>query len=128
MGFVTGAIVGHDALDLDAKARVIGHRALQEGDRATRLLVGHDLAEADARVVVDREVDELPAGVLVPTALSNAGDPVAGTLEAAELFDVDVDQLARPLAFITANRSLRLERAQPVEAQSLENATDRGGR
>ena len=58
--------------------------------------------------------------------LSIAGDPVAGTLEATELLDVDMDQFAGPLAFMTANRGLGLERAQSVESQAFENATDRG--
>ena len=33
-GFVAGAVVGHDALDLDAEARVVGNRSFEEGDGA----------------------------------------------------------------------------------------------
>ena len=35
-----------------------------------------------------------------------------------------VDQLARPIALVTARRLSRLQRAQPVEAEPLEDATD----
>ena len=53
--------------------------------------------------------------------LSNAkdcampGGAVTGTCEAAELFDIDVDQLAWLLALIAAHRNCRLQRADPVE-------------
>ena len=48
--------------DGDAEAGVVGDRGLEEGDGAFLLLVGQDLAEGDARGVVDADVDELPAG------------------------------------------------------------------
>src|SRR5690242_7529727 len=111
---------------LTTEARIVGHGGLQEGDRAARLLVGHDLAEADARVVVDRDVDEVPAGVFVAATLSIASDSVAGTPEPTQLFDVDINQFARALALITTNRSLGLERTQSVEPQPFEDAADRG--
>src|SRR5690349_7553665 len=49
---------------------------------------------------------------------------MAGSIETAELFDVDVDELARPVALVAARRLGRLEGAQPVEAQALEDAAD----
>src|SRR5215207_5495159 len=104
-GFVAGAVVGHDAGDRYAEAVVIGDGGLEEGDRALRLLVRHDHGEGDARGVVDADMDELPAGaftsgpcVALPPAV--AGDAVADLVEAAELLDVDVDELARVLAFV----------------------------
>ena len=56
-------------------------------------------------------MDELPAGaaagrVALPAV---AGDAVADPLEAAELLDVDVDQLAGMLALVAADRLGRLE-------------------
>jgi hypothetical protein len=39
-----------------------------------------------------------------------ASDPVADAVDAAELLDVDMDQLARPLALVADHRRLRLER------------------
>src|SRR5829696_8314835 len=98
-GFVAGAAVGHHASDRHAEAVVIGDGGLEEGNRALRLLVRHDHGEGDARGVVDADMDELPAGaftsgpcVALPPAV--AGDAVADLVEAAELLDVDVDELA----------------------------------
>ena len=75
------------------------------------------------------DVDELPAdAAAVALAGAVAGDAVADLIELAELFDVDVDQLARPLALVSAGRLGRLEGAQLVEAQALEDAADGGRR
>src|SRR5829696_4528399 len=64
--FVAGAVVGHHALGLDAEAFVIGESGFQEASGAALLLVGHDFSEGDARVVVDGDMDELPAEALAP--------------------------------------------------------------
>jgi hypothetical protein len=52
-------------------------------------------------------MDELPtqplaAAATVALAAAIAGDTMADAIDAAELFDVDVDQLARGLALIAA--------------------------
>ena len=49
-------------------------------------------------------------------------------VEFAELFDVNVDQLARTLALVAPQWFGRFQRAEPVEAQTPENATDGGRR
>ncbi len=50
-------------------------------------------------------MDELPAdAAAVALAGAVAGDAVADLIELAELFDVDVDQLAGLLALISAGR------------------------
>src|SRR4029077_10240196 len=59
---VATPIVGHDASDGDAETFVIGHRRLEKGNGAVRRLVGLDLGEGDAGVVVNADVDKLPAG------------------------------------------------------------------
>ena len=41
-----------------------------------------------------------------------AGDPMAGADKAAELLDVDMDQLARPLPFVALHRRRRIQIAQ----------------
>jgi hypothetical protein len=108
---VARAIVGHDALDDDTEACVVGDGGLEEGDGAGLSFCPHDAAEGDAGGVVDANpsaalragMDEFPAdpaGVVLAGAV--AGDAMAGSVETAELFDVDVDQLARPLALVTA--------------------------
>jgi hypothetical protein len=55
-------------------------------------------------------VNELTADpAAVALAGPVAGDAMADLVELAELFDVDVDQLARPLALVAAWRLGRLE-------------------
>src|ERR1700710_2860843 len=55
-GFVTTAVVGHDASDGDAEAFVVSHGRLEEGNGTIGLLVGLDLGERDAGVIVDADV------------------------------------------------------------------------
>ena len=89
---------------------VVGDGGLEEGDGALLPLVGQDLREGDARGIVDADVDELPADAAdAGLAGAVAGDAVADALEAAELLDVDVDQLAGMLALVAAHRLGRLE-------------------
>ena len=49
-------------------------------------------------------------------------------IKPAELFDVDVDQLAGTLALIAADRFGRLQRTELVEPTPLQDAADGGGR
>src|SRR5215210_5071513 len=125
---IAGIIVGHHTGNRDAEVRVVGDRGLEEGDRALLLLVREDLREGHPGGVVDADVDELPpdAPALALTG-SIAGDAMADTVEAAELFDIDVDQFAGMLAFVAANRRGGFERLDAVEAEAPEDAADRGG-
>src|SRR5690606_7115222 len=128
-GAIAGAVVGHDAGDGDAEAAVVGDGGLEEGNGALLLLVGQDLREGDARGVVDADVDELPAAAAAAIVAGvMAGDAVADLVEAAELLDVEVDQLARLLALVAADRLGRLQVAQSAEAGPAQHAADRRGR
>ena len=100
-GLVADSVVGHYAADGDAEAFVVGDRGLEEGGCAVLLLVRQDVAEGGAGVIVDADVEILPA-VAAPVALAGsvAGDAVARSVEAAELLDVDVDEFARVLALV----------------------------
>src|SRR4029453_8559542 len=129
LGAIAGAIVGHHTGNRDAEVRVGGDRGLEEGDRALLLLVREDLREGHPGGIVDADVDELPpdAPALALTG-SIASDAVADTVDAAELFDIDVDQFAGMLAFVAANRRGGFERLDAVEAEAPEDAADRGRR
>ena len=81
---VAGAVVGHDAGDLDAEAAVVGDGCPEEGGGALLPLVGQDAGEGDPRGVVDADVDELPAHAARFPLAAVAGDAVADGLEAAE--------------------------------------------
>ena len=104
---VAAAVVGKEALDIDAVAAVKRDRALQKRDRGRCFLIAEDFGVGEAAVVVDADVDELPAdgvaalagcvgeGAVVVRA-GAAADAFAGAaLDPAELLDVDVDKLAR---------------------------------
>ena len=59
-GLVARAVVGHDALDLDAEAFVVGKSSLEECGGAASPLTVHHLGESDTGVVIDGDMDELP--------------------------------------------------------------------
>src|ERR671918_843841 len=58
---VGGAVVGEDSLHLDPVAAVEGERSSEEADCRPRLLVREHLGVGEAAVVVDGDVDVLPA-------------------------------------------------------------------
>jgi hypothetical protein len=98
----------------NAEADIVGQGGLQEGDCALLCLIRHDLREGDPRGIIDADVDELPAEALAtpaPIALAAAiaGDAVADAVDAAEFLGVDVQELARVLALIAADRLARLQ-------------------
>jgi hypothetical protein len=72
-------------------------------------------------------VDERPAGA---AALGDtlAGDAVPDLLEAAELLDVDGDQLAGAGALVAADRQGRRQVLEPAEPAPAQHAADRGRR
>ena len=100
---VGGAIVGKQALHGDPVASEEGDCAPQETGCGRGAFVVEDLDVGEAAVVVDRDVDVVPAGVSGAAAVdcdlalagAAAADAVTDTAaDAAELLDVDVDELA----------------------------------
>ena len=98
-GAVTGAVVGEEASDAYAERAIVGH-----GD-----------------------VDELPAGGARASGLV-AGNAVAGALEAAESFDVEMEQFAGSVVLVAANGGGGFEIAETVESGATEEAADGGRR
>ena len=105
---------------------------MEESDRRCRFLVGEHLGVGQAAVVVDGDVDVLPASnaavVAVGVAsarLAGVGEPEADTLartaDATELLDVDVHELARPRALV-ALRWLETEPAKATHAGLVSTA------
>ena len=79
----------------------------EKGGSALLLLVGHDGGEGQAGCVVDGDMQVFPAGAaLAALAVAVAGDAMADTVDAAELLDVEVDQLARVLALVADDSGL----------------------
>ena len=84
-------------------AAVEGDCAAEEASRGQRTFIVEDFDVGEPRVVVDSDVDELPAGDAALAARDPglglarpaAADAVADTAHSAELLDVDVHELAR---------------------------------
>ena len=69
-------------------------------------------------MIVDTDVDVLPAdAATVALAGPITGNAVTDLVETTELFDIDVDHLARSGPLITAHRLGRLQVAYPVQSQ-----------
>ena len=60
-GFVAAAVVGEDTLGLDAAAAVPAMRSSEKGRRGRGGLVRQDFDIGQSAVVIDADVDELPA-------------------------------------------------------------------
>jgi hypothetical protein len=90
---VGGAIVTHEAFHLDAEEGEVGESLLQEDLNATVFFIGKDLGIGDAGGIVDGHMDVLPASApaLIPTIL---GNPMAGSHDASELLDVDMQEFS----------------------------------
>ena len=118
-GAVAGAVVGVDALGVDAMLFKEGESGVEEGDGAGGGFIREELSEGHAGMVVDGDVEELPACARGVIALAVAGDAMARAHNARELLDVKMDKITWMLAFITAHRRWRLQggEAGAMEAQ-----------
>src|SRR5271154_3126492 len=125
----SSAVVGHDALNPDAEASKEAQGVEQEMQARAALFVGQDLRVGETGMIVDRQMHIFPADSagLAPAG-PIAGDPMADPTELAQLFDVDVEDLARGGPFVATDWLGRLERRQAIEAQPFEDAADGGGR
>lgn len=124
-GSEADAVVGHDALDVDAEASKETQGVEEKAQAGGAFFVGQDFRVGEARMVVDRQMDILPTdppGVALAGPVT--GDPVTDPIEFAQLLDVDVDDLAWGGSFIPADRLGRLQRRKPIEAEAPENAAD----
>src|SRR5260221_14781357 len=111
------AIVSHDAFDGNAKALEVGNGGDQECNSALLLLVGEDVGTRYPGIVIDGDVDEFPACALTAAIAGAASsNAMANTVEAAEFFDVEMDDFAGPLALVARVGFLRLEAGEPAEA------------
>jgi hypothetical protein len=70
----------------------------------------------------------LAAAAPVALAAAIASDAVADAIDAPELLDIDVDQLARSLALISTDRLDRFESPQPIKTKAAQDAPDGGFR
>jgi hypothetical protein len=69
-------------------------------------------------------VAELPAGAAAAALAPLTGDAVAHLVEAAELLDVEVDQLAGVVALVAPDRLGRCQRSEPAQPEALQDPAD----
>ena len=120
-------VVGQHAADLDAEMLVVGERGGEKRGGAGGRLVGVDLGEGHAGMVIHADMDVFPAGAWTGVA-AVVGNAVAGAAKPAEFLDIEVQQVAGMRMFVAANGRRRVEGGQSLESGAAEDATDGGGR
>src|SRR5436190_3954487 len=122
---VRGSVVCEQPFNRDSVAAVEGDGTAKEADRCRRFLVAEDLGVGEATVVVDRDVDVLPAFLaLIAPVVAAAGDSVTGPVDPTQLLDVDVEELAGACALV-APRLLEAESPQPTQPRPGQDPGDR---
>src|SRR5262249_39219714 len=85
------------------------------------------LGVGESAVVVDRDVEVLPAGAAAQVAGRGTENPFADGPEAAQLLDVDVHELPRAAALVAAHRA-PLRTRKPRATVPAKHLPDSGGR
>jgi hypothetical protein len=97
------AVVGQDFVEFDPEMAVALAAAVEEVECVGGCLARVELGVGDPCAVVDADEEVVPAR-LAAAAVGQTCLRVAGSFDPAELFDVDVDQLARPFALVADHR------------------------
>jgi len=124
-GAIAGTVIGEHAGDGDAESSIVVNGSLQEGGSRGSFLVGQDLREGNAGVVVDSDMHVLPAGAM-DAAASVAGDATTDGLETSDLLDIEVEQIARSGMFIAHDGHSRFQISNATEVKSAQDAADGG--
>ncbi len=82
------------------------NRILEEGDGGMGLLIGEDLSEGQARVIVDSDMQGLPARMFVLTTAAAIAAP-NDLLEAGHALDVEMEEIAGEGMLIAHDRGPR---------------------
>jgi hypothetical protein len=119
---IAAAIVGEHALTGDAARPIPRDGPSDEAGARGSPLLRQDLDVGQPRVIVDRDVDVLPAGAR-RALLAVAMHPVPGLVKAPQALDVEMDHVAgrRPLVALHRRRGLD---HQPIQPQALQPSTD----
>src|SRR6202167_3775257 len=125
-GAIAGAVVGEQAADGDAVLGVEGDGGAQEDDGGFALLVGQHAGEGEAGVIVDGDVESLPAGELraaAAAAVATNGD----LLITGHAFDVEMEHVTGCGMFIAHDRGSGMQMSPAIEMSALQNAADGSG-
>ena len=122
---IAAAVVGQDPLDRDPVARIEVPGPLEEARRDCRRFVGEFLCVGQPAVVVDREVDPVPAQAVVWVAALPAVDPMTATRsDPTEHLRVEVDELAWSFALVADDRWPGFESVESSEACTPQDGLD----
>ncbi len=124
-GAIAGTVIGKHTGDGDAQAGVVVDGGLQEGGCGRGFLVGKDLREGNAGVVVDGDMHVLPARAM-DAAATVAGDAATDGLETSDLLDVEVEEIAGSGMFVTHDGRSRFQIANAAEVEAAQDAADGG--
>jgi len=123
---IAGTVVGEQAANADAVLSVEGDGVAQESDGSCSGLVGEHAGEGEAGVVVDGDVEGLPAGKLRATATA-AVAANGDALISGHAFDVEMEHVAGSGMFVAHHRWSRMEIAPTAEMGAAQNTADGGG-
>ena|SRR5579864_8009120 len=126
VGAIAAAIIGEQSAHADTVAGEELHRLAQKSDRGVGLLIGQDLGEGQARVIVDGNMQGLPTRMRAPTPTAAIAAP-AYLLEAGHTLDIEVQQVSGSGAFVAHDGRPGMQIAPATEASAPQNAAD-GGR
>lgn len=124
-GDIAGAVVGHHPLDPDAALLEPAERPHEEAGGGGAPLVRQHLHVGEPGGIVDGDMEEVVAGAFACSP-PVASDAVADPLEAGELLDVEMQELARPLALIAAHRRGLVQALEASEPAPLQPGGDSG--
>ena len=122
VGAITVSVIGEQAADRNAQVGVIGNCGAQKGDGREGGEIGQDLRESNAGVVIDGDMKVLPTTVVLTPAAAVGTINHAG--EAAQLLDIEVEQIAGSGMFVANQGQGGLQITHAVQTEAAENAAD----
>lgn len=121
---IAAAVVGEDALDRDAERGVPRDRAREEARGGLRGLLREHFDIRKARVIVDRDVHELPAAAVCASRVV-AVDAMPDASDARELLDVEMHELTGSIALVAHDAARPIDGRQAAQAESPQLTSDR---
>ncbi len=126
-GAVGRAVVGEQGADVDTMLGVESHGLAEEVDGGGGLLIGEHGGEGETRVVVDGDMQGLPAEVGAAGAAAAAIATNGNPLKTGHSLDVKVQQVAGTRVLIALHGGSGMEIAPAAEMGAAKDAAD-GGR
>jgi hypothetical protein len=123
VGAITVTVIGEQTANADTEGGVVSHGGEEEGNCISGGEGRQNLGKGNAGMVVNGDVKVFPTAVMLATAAAIGTNLDLG--EAAQLLDIEVEQIARSGMLITHNGNGRLQIADAVQTQTTENTADR---